>query len=108
MCFLAESPEISVCAERQLCPVSRQCSSEVLSCIGKRDGKPRNIFELALPDYHGLGGSLGVFGLPERVSAPPVPIICHLAIPTIPFQSCWPFLIWLVGFGLQLFWRVQR
>ena len=25
-------------------------------------------------------------GLPEEVPAPPVPIICHLAIPTIPFQ----------------------
>ena len=31
--------------------------------------------------------SLGVFGLPDCVPAPPVPIICHLAIPTIPFQS---------------------
>ena len=67
--------------------MSRQCSSEILSCIGKRDGEPRNIFELALPVYHGLGGSLGVFGLPEWVPAPLVPIICHLAIPTIPFQS---------------------
>ena len=47
----------------------------------------KNIFRLALPVYHGLGGSLGVFGLPEWVPAPLVPIICHLAIPTIAFQS---------------------
>ena len=45
--------------------MSRQCSSEILSCIGKRGGEPRNIFKLALPVYHGLDGSLGVFGLPE-------------------------------------------
>ena len=44
---------------------------------------------------------LGVFGLPEWVPAPPVPIIWHLAIPTIPFQSSWPLLLWLVDFGLQ-------
>ena len=81
--------------------MSRQCSSEILSCIGKRGGEPRNIFELALPVYHGLGRSLGVFGLSEWVPAPPVPIICHLAIPTIPFQSPWPLLLWLVGFRLQ-------
>ena len=30
-----------------------------------------------------------------------VPIICHLAIPTILFQSWWPLLLWLVGFRLQ-------
>ena len=81
--------------------MSRQCSSEILSCIGKRGGEQRNSFKLALPVYHGLSGSLGVFGLPEWVPAPPVPIICHLAIPTIPFQSGWPLLLWLVGFGLQ-------
>ena len=45
--------------------MSRQCSSEILSCIGKRGGEPGNIFKLALPVYHGLDGSLGVFGLPE-------------------------------------------
>ena len=50
--------------------MSRQCSSEILSCIGKRGGEPRNIFKLALPVYHSLDGSLGVFGLPEWVSAP--------------------------------------
>ena len=91
MCLLAESLEVSVCAERQHLPVSRQCSSEILSCIGKwgtkRSGEPRNSFKLVLPVYHGLDGSLGVFGLPEWVPAPPVPIICHLAIPTIAFQS---------------------
>ena len=81
--------------------MSRQCSSEILSCIGKRGGEPRNIFKLALPVYHGLGGLLGVFVLPEWVPIPPVPIICHLAIPTIPFQSRWPLLLCLVGFGLQ-------
>ena len=31
-----------------------------------------------------------MFGLPECVPAPPVPIICHLAIPAVPFQSWWP------------------
>ena len=67
--------------------LSRQCSSEILSCIGKRGGEPRNSFKLALPVYHGLRGSLGVFGLPERVTAPPAPIICRLAILTILFQS---------------------
>ena len=45
--------------------MSSQCSSEILSCIGKGGGEPRNIFKLALPVYHGLDGSLGVFGLPE-------------------------------------------
>ena len=29
--------------------MSRQCSSEILSCIEKRSGEPKNIFELALP-----------------------------------------------------------
>ena len=53
--------EVSVCAERQHWPVSRQCSSEILSWIGERGGEPRNIFELTLPVYHGLDGSLGVF-----------------------------------------------
>ena len=101
VCLLPESLEVFVCAERQHWPVSRQCSSDVLFCIGKRVGEPRNIFKLALPVYHGLDGSLGVFGLPEWVPAPPVPIICHLVIPTIPFQSWWPLLLWLVGFGLQ-------
>ena len=81
--------------------MSRQCSSEILSCIEKRGGEPRNIFELALPVYHGLGESLGVVGLPEWVPVPLVPIICHLAIPTIPFQSRWPLPLWLVGFGLH-------
>ena len=99
--LLAESLEVSVCAERQHLPVSRQCSSEILSCIGKRSGEPRNSFKLVLLVYHGLDGLLGVFGLPEWVPAPPVPIICHLAIPTITFQSWWPLLLWLVGFGLQ-------
>ena len=66
--------------------MSKQCSSEILSCIGNRDREPRNIFELSLPVYHGLGGMLGVFGLPEWVPSPPVPIICHLAIPTYPFS----------------------
>ena len=101
VCLSAETLGVSVCAERQRWPVSRQYSSEILSCIGKRGGEPRNIFELALPVYHGLDGSLGVFGLPGRVPAPPVPIICHLAILTILFQSRWPLLLWLVGFGLQ-------
>ena len=41
--------------------MSRQRSSEILSCIGKRGGEPRNIFELALPVYHGLDGLLGVW-----------------------------------------------
>ena len=41
--------------------MSRQYSSEVLFCIEKRGGEPRNIFELTLPVYHGLDGSLGVF-----------------------------------------------
>ena len=100
-CLLPESLDVSVCAKRQHWPVSRQCGSEILSCIEKRGREPRNIFELALPVYHGLDGSLGVFGLPVWVPAPPVPIICHLAIPTIPFQSWWPLLLWLVGFGLQ-------
>ena len=81
--------------------MSRQCSSEILSCIGKRGGEPRNIFELAFPVYYGLGGSLGVFGLPEWVPAPPVPIICHLAIPISLFSLDGPLLLWLVGFGLQ-------
>ena len=100
-CFSADILELSVCAERQYWSVSRQCSSEMLSWIGKRGGQPRNIFKLALPVYHGLDGSLGVFDSPEWVSAPPVPIICHFAIPTIPFHSWWPLLLWLVGFGLQ-------
>ena len=65
--------------------MSRQYTSKILSCIGKRGGEPRNIFKLALPVYHGLGDSLGVFGLPEWVPVPLVPIICHLTIPTIPF-----------------------
>ena len=64
-CLLPESLEVSVCAERQYWPVSSQCSSEILSYIGKRGREPRNIFKLALPVYHGLDGSLGVFGLPE-------------------------------------------
>ena len=67
--------------------LSRQCSSEILSCIGKRGREPRNIFKLALPVYDGLDESLGVFGLPEWVPAPLVPIICCLTIPAIPFQS---------------------
>ena len=50
--------------------MSRQCSSEILSCIGKRGGEPRNIFKLALPVYRSLDGSLGVFGLPEWVPDP--------------------------------------
>ena len=33
-CLLVESVEVSVCAERQHWPVSRQCSSEILSCRG--------------------------------------------------------------------------
>ena len=49
--------------------MSRQCSSEILSRIGERGGEPRNIFELALSVYHGLGGMLGVFGLPEWASS---------------------------------------
>ena len=49
--------------------MSRQCNSEILSCIGKTSGEPRNIFKLALPVYHGLDGSLGVFGLPGWVPA---------------------------------------
>ena len=81
--------------------MSRQCSSEILSCIGKNDGEPGNIFKLALLVYHGLDRSLGVFGLPEWVLAPPVPVVCHLAVPTIPFQSSWPLLLWLIGFWLQ-------
>ena len=89
--------------QRQHWPVSRQCSSEILSCIGKRGEEPRNIFELALPVYHCPGGSLGVFGLSEWVPAPPVPIIYHLAIPTIPFQSWWLLLLWLVGFGASVY-----
>ena len=100
-CLSAEYLEVSVCAKRQHWPVSRQCSSEILSCIRKRGREPRNIFKLALLVYHGLDGLLGVFGLPVWVLAPPVPIICHLAIPTIPFQSWWPLLLWLLGFGLQ-------
>ena len=75
--------------------------SEILSCIGKRGEEPRNIFKLALPVYHGLDGLPGVLCLPQWVPAPPVPITCHLAIPTIPFLSWWPFPLWLVGFGLQ-------
>ena len=67
--------------------MSRQCSFEILVCREKRGGEPRNIFELQFTVYHGLDGSLGVFGLPEWVPVPLVPIICHLAIPTIPFQS---------------------
>ena len=105
-CLLPESLEFSVCAKRQHWPVSRQCSSEILSCMGKTGGEPRNSFKLSLPVYHGLDGSLGVFGLPEWVPAHPVPIIGHLAIPTIPFQSWWPLLLWLVGLSFSVFWRV--
>ena len=46
-----------------------------------------------------------MFGLPECVPAPPVPIICHLAIPTISFQS-WPLLLWLIQQLLSLFIRL--
>ena len=102
-CLLAKSLEVSICAERLHWPVSRQCSSEILSCIGKRGGEPRNIFKLALPVYHGLDGLLGVFGLPEWVPAPPVPIICHLAVPTIPFHSWWLLQLWLVGFWVSVY-----
>ena len=101
VCLLAESPEVSVCAEKQHWPVSRQCSSEILSCIGKRGRETRNIFKLVLPVYHGLGALLCVFGLPEWVPVSLVPIIWHLAIHATPFQSCWPPSLWLVGFGLQ-------
>ena len=81
--------------------MSRRYSSEILSCMGKRGGEQRNIFKLSLPVYHGLDGSLGVFGLPEWVPAPPVPIICHLAIPISLFSLDGPLLLWLVGFELQ-------
>ena len=58
-CLLAESLEVSVSDVRgQHWPVSRQYTSKILSCIGKRGGKPRNIFKLALPVYHGLEGHL--------------------------------------------------
>ena len=80
-------------------PVSRQCRQ--WDFVLHRRREPRNIFKLALPIYHGLDGSFGVFGLPEWVPAPPLPIICHLANPTIPFKSWWPLLLWLIGFGLQ-------
>ena len=73
MCLLVESPEISVSE-----PVSRQCSSEILSRIGKRGREPRNIFKLALPVSHGLDGSLGVFGLPEWVLAPGTGLLCSV------------------------------
>ena len=36
--------------------------------MGKTGGEPRNSFKLSLPVYHGLDGSLGVFGLPEELA----------------------------------------
>ena len=82
--------------------MSRQCSSEILSCIGKvGGGGTKKYFELSLPVYHGLSGSLGVFGLPEWMPDPLVPITCDLAIPTVTFQSGCPLTLWLGGFGLQ-------
>ena len=100
-CLSVEILEVSLCSKRQHCPMSRQHISEILSCLEKRGRQPRNIFKLTLPVYHGLDGSFGVFGLPEWVPPPLVPIICHFAIPTIPFHSWWPLLLWLVVFGLQ-------
>ena len=81
--------------------MSKQCSPEILSCIGNRDREPRNIIELALPVYHGLGGMLGVFGLPEWASSSgtnnlPLGNSHHLF-----FSLDGPLPLWLVGFRLR-------
>ena len=46
-------------------------------------------------------------GLPECVPAPPVPIICHLAILTSSFQSWWPLPLWLTRQLLSLFYQAS-
>ena len=86
--------------------MSRQCSSEILSCIGKRGGEPRNIFKLALPVYHGLDGSLGVFGLPEWVTVPLVPILATWQFPPSLFSRDGPFCFGYLVLDFSVFWRV--
>ena len=64
------------------------------------------MFELALPVFHGLGGMLDVFDLPEWVPTPLVPIICHLANPTISFSVLMaPFRFGKSVLGFSVFQR---